>query len=73
LLCLHDQVSCLNATSHNYNRINELDIADGLKHIIISDGFTIEVLLNTSPTIIATTLEIDQFVANLIRNAATDK
>ena len=39
------------------NTINELDIADGLKHILISHGVTVEALLNTSPMMIAICLE----------------
>ena len=35
------------------NTINELDIADGLKHMLISHGVTVEALLNTSPMMIA--------------------
>jgi hypothetical protein len=52
------------------NTINELDIADGLKHILISQGVTIEALLNTSPTKVATMLGIDQYVANIIQKVA---
>jgi len=55
---------------NNSNTINELDIADGLKHILISHGVTVEALLNTSPTMIATMLGIDQYVANIIQKAA---
>jgi hypothetical protein len=41
-------------TDDNYsNSINELDIADGLKHMLISHGVTVEALLNTSPMMIA--------------------
>ena len=55
---------------NNSNTINELDIADGLKHILISHGVTVEALLNTSPMMIATMLGIDQYVANIIQKAA---
>ena len=55
---------------NNSNTINELDIADGLKHILISHGVTVEALLNTSPMMIATMLGIDQCVANIIQKAA---
>jgi len=55
---------------NNSNIINELDIADGLKHILISHGVTVEALLNTSPMMIATMLGIDQYVANIIQKAA---
>ena len=54
---------------NNSNTINELDIADGLKHILISHGVTVEALLNTSPMMIATMLGIDQYVANIIQKA----
>jgi hypothetical protein len=55
---------------NNSNIINELDIADGLKHIIISHGVTVEALLSISPTMIATKFGIDQYVANIIQKAA---
>ena len=55
---------------NNSNTINELDIADGLKHILISHGVTVEALLSISPTMIATKFGIDQYVANIIQKAA---
>jgi hypothetical protein len=55
---------------NNSNTINELDIADGLKHILISHGITVEALLSISPTMIATKFGIDQYVANIIQKAA---
>ena len=58
------------ADDNNSNTINELDIADGLKHILISHGVTVEALLSISPTMIATKFGIDQYVANIIQKAA---
>ena len=55
---------------NNSNTINELDIADGLKHILISHGVTVEALLSISSTLIATKFGIDQYVANIIQKAA---
>jgi hypothetical protein len=55
---------------NNSNTINELDIADGLKHILISHGVTVEALLSISSTMIATKFGIDQYVANIIQKAA---
>jgi hypothetical protein len=55
---------------NNSNTINELDIADGLKHILISHGVTVEALLSISPTMIATKFGIDQYVTNIIQKAA---
>jgi hypothetical protein len=56
------------------NRINthikSLDIADGLKELLIKYGFTLEVLLNTSSSEIAEFLGIDQYVAEIICTAA---
>jgi hypothetical protein len=52
------------------NIINELDIADGLRHILISHRFTVEVLLNISPTNVAAMLGIDRHVADMIQKAA---
>jgi hypothetical protein len=49
--------------------INQLDIADGLKELLISSGFTLKLLLNTSTSDFALILGIDQYVAMIIRDA----
>ena len=49
--------------------INQLDIADGLKELLISCGFTLKSLLNTSAPDFAKILGIDQYVAKLISDA----
>jgi hypothetical protein len=56
--------------NHNNTRINSLDIADGLKELLIKYGFTLEVLLNTSSSEIAEFLGIDQYVAEIICTSA---
>jgi hypothetical protein len=50
--------------------INSLDIADGLKELLIKYGFTLEELLTMSISDLAQYLGIDLYVANIISNAA---
>jgi PHP family Zn ribbon phosphoesterase len=56
--------------NHINTHIKSLDIADGLKELLIKYGFTLEVLLNTSSSEIAEFLGIDQHVAEIICTAA---
>ena len=49
--------------------INQLDIADGLKGLLISSGFTLKSLLNTSASDFAKILGLDQYVAKLVSDA----
>ena len=50
--------------------INSLDIADGLKELLIKYELTLEDLLTMSISDLAQYLGIDLYVANLISNAA---
>lgn len=52
--------------------INQLDIADGLKELLISNGFTIRLLLKTSTSELAKILGIDDYIAKLVRDAANN-
>jgi hypothetical protein len=52
--------------------IIDMPIADGLKEALLSSGFTRNQLLAFSSAELASILEIDQYVANLIRNAARE-
>ena len=56
--------------NHINTHIKSLDIADGLKELLIKGGFTLEGLLNTSSSEIAEFLGIDQYVAGIICTAA---
>jgi dsDNA-binding SOS-regulon protein len=56
--------------NHTNTQNNSLDIADGLKELLIKNGFTLEVLLNTSSSEIAEFLGIDKYVAEIICTAA---
>jgi hypothetical protein len=49
--------------------INQLDIADGLKELLLSRGFTLESLLNASTSDFAKILGIDEYVAKLVSDA----
>jgi len=50
--------------------IREMDIAIGLKELLISHGFTLDALLETTPAELAVILGIDLYVAKLIHLAA---
>jgi len=49
--------------------INQLDIADGLKELLLNSGFTLKSLLNASVSDLAKTLGIDEHVAKLVSDA----
>ena len=67
-----NKTNCFTEKKNNHinTQINSLDIADGLKELLIKNGFTLEVLLNTSSSEIADFLGIDQYVAEIICTAA---
>jgi hypothetical protein len=50
----------------------DMPIADGLKEALINSGFTRKQILSYTTEEIASILAIDQYVANLVRNAAKD-
>jgi hypothetical protein len=52
------------------NMINHLDIAEGLKNMLISQGFNLESLLMMRPPDLAEMLGIDEYVAKIIIGAA---
>jgi len=49
--------------------INQLDIAYGLKQLLINSTFTLKSLRNTPASELAKILGIDDYVASLINNA----
>jgi hypothetical protein len=50
--------------------INQLDIADGLKELLIIKNITINMLLDTPVSELAKILDIDNYIARVIRYAA---
>ena len=52
------------------DKINKLDIADGLKELLINNGFTYESLLNTSVSDLAKILHIEEYIAKIIGDSA---
>jgi hypothetical protein len=50
--------------------IQALPIADGLKDVLINQGFTIRRILQTKPNDLAAILGIEEYVAKIILNAA---
>lgn len=68
----HDSHAVLSGIKENLvvtDLINQLDIPDGLKELLINSGFTLKSLLNTSTSDFAKTLGIDEYVAKLISDA----
>ena len=49
--------------------INRLEIANGLKEVLINKGFTLKSLLYTSTSDFAKLLGIDEYVAKLLTDA----
>jgi hypothetical protein len=49
--------------------INQLDIADGLKELLMGSGFTLKSLINASTSDFAKILGIDEYVAKLVSDA----
>ena len=49
--------------------INQMEVADGLKELLISTGFTVKSLLNTSALDFAKIFGIDEYVGKLISDA----
>jgi len=49
--------------------INRVEIADGLKELLINTGFTVKSLLNTSASDFAKILGIDEYVGKLVSDA----
>jgi hypothetical protein len=72
LLSKKDKTNYFTESKNNHinTHINSLDIADGLKELLIKYGFTLEVLLNTQSSEIAEFLGIDQYVAEIICTSA---
>lgn len=49
--------------------INQLDIASGLKQLLMNSTFTLKSLRNTTASELAKILGVDDYVASLINNA----
>jgi hypothetical protein len=67
LMLLHSKVHDGNKDN---NIINHLDIAQGLKDMLVSHGFELNSLLIIHPHELAEILGIDEYVAKLIISAA---
>jgi hypothetical protein len=50
--------------------INQLDIADGLKELLLSHGFTLELVLSMTSNDLAEIVGIDKCIAMIIKDAA---
>ena len=60
-------------SSVRYSDVKELEIADGLKELLIDCGFTRRRILKIQPADLASILEIEGYVAKIIYNAAKRK
>ncbi|MGA8843003.1 MAG: hypothetical protein WB511_05405 [Nitrososphaeraceae archaeon] len=71
---LYKTPSPLDSMDLQYGRhlsdIQALPIADGLKDVLINQGFTIRRILQTKPNDLAAILGIEEYVAKIILNAA---
>jgi hypothetical protein len=54
------------------NDLEDLSIAYGLKEALLSCGFTRHQILTYTTAELASILEIDEYVASIIRNAAQE-
>ena len=50
--------------------IYDLEVADGIKEMLVNRGFTRDKILNTKVSTLAETLQIDYYVALIIYNSA---
>ena len=50
--------------------INRLEIADGLKQLLLSNGYDLNSLLQAEPESLAQQLGIDEYIAKLVTKAA---
>jgi hypothetical protein len=56
--------------TNNHDSINQLDVADGLKELLIGKGFGLKWLLDTPVSGLAKMLGIDNYVSSIIHHAA---
>jgi hypothetical protein len=69
---IHDlpvDLQCIKEDLITTDSINQLDIADGLKELLIRNRFTLKLLLDTPVSGLAKILGIDYYVAGIISYA----
>jgi hypothetical protein len=71
-LNLNDSINNENSNHDNDNRINRLNIPNGLKEMLVDRRFTINMLYDISPEDLSMTLGIDTSVARIIVNAVKE-
>lgn len=69
---LNDSINVENSNQDNDNRINNLNIPNGLKEMLIEHQFTITRLHDISPEDLSMTLGIDASVARIIIGAVKE-
>ena len=62
-------LQCIKEDLITTESINQLDIADGLKELLISKSFTLKLLLDIPISGLAKNLGIDSYVASIIHGA----
>lgn len=60
-------------SSVQYSDVNELELADGLKELLMDYGFTSRRILKIPSSDLASILGIDDYIAKIICNAAKRK
>ena len=65
-----DDYDVISNDEDNDNIINDLDLAEGLKDMLVSHGFNLELLLNIRPYDLAEMFGIDEYVAKIIIGTA---
>ena len=60
-------------TTEMYDDIAELQLADGLKELLIEYGFTRQKILRLQATQLAAILGIEDYIGKIIHNAAKPK
>ena len=72
---VHDlsiDLQCIKEDLITTDTINQLDIADGLKELLISKSLNLKLLLNTPVSGLAKMLGIDNYFASIIHHAARE-
>jgi len=73
-VAIHDlpvDLQCIKEDPIATDSINQLDKADELKELLISKSFTLNMLLDTPVLELAKILGIDNYIASVIRYAAS--
>lgn len=68
---LFDSIQEQQLLTNNIGIFDQPDIAEGLKELLVTHGFTLELLQHTSPNDLAEILGIDKYIARIIIHSVT--